>query len=285
MRSLWLVFLMLGMLAAPAYAQIESREGLALQNQILELKRDVQALKGQGGGSALGGSRPLTSTGSSGGGGGEIATQLLDRVSTLEDSVRRLNGRVDELDNSAKRQNADLAKQIADLQFRLDNGGTTSRSAASGATASGAPAPAQSAPPASLGTVAAPKRMPELMLQEGNAALARRDYTVAESAAREALNASKGQPRAYDAQFLLAQALGGQRNYAQAAVAFGDTYERNKQGQHAQDALVGLASNLTAINERKSACAALDTLRAQFPQPRTDVASRAATIRAQAGCR
>lgn len=284
MRNLWLIGMMmlcpaLGMLANPAFAQVESREGLALQNQILELKRDVLALKNQGGGSVLGGTRPPSNSNSNSG-GGEIAAQLLDRVTALEDLVRRQNGRLDELDNSSKRQNADLAKQIADMQFRLDNGGTAARPGSTGPAAS-----TQSTPPAPLANAPSPRRTPELMLQEGNAALARRDYTLAESTARETLNAAKGQPRAYDAQFLLAQSLSGQRNYAQAAVAFGDTYERSKQGQHAQDALVGLASNLTALNERKSACAALDTLRAQYPQPRADVASRAATIRAQAGCR
>ena len=50
-------------------------------------------------------------------------------------------------------------------------------------------------------------------MQEGNAALARRDYPAAEQAAREVLAGSRTSPRAYDAQFLLAQALMGQRQY------------------------------------------------------------------------
>lgn len=286
MRRLLLTSLFLASLAAPAWAQVESREGLALQNQILELKRDIQALKSQmglqpqSGGSLLGGSVPRPSVAAQAG-SAEIAPQLLDRLTTLEDNTRRLNGRIDELENTMRTQHADLQKQIGDLQFRLDNPGAAPKPGAPAAQAQ------QSPPPGALGQApgAAPKRTPELMLQEGNAALARRDYTLAESTAREALKASAGSPRAYDAQFLLAQALNGQRNYAQAAVAYGDTFERNKQGQHAQDALIGLSANLVALNEKKSACAALDTLRAQFPTPRADVASRAATIRAQAGCR
>jgi TolA-binding protein len=129
------------------------------------------------------------------------------------------------------------------------------------------------------------RRTPELALQEGNAALARRDYVQAEASAREVIAAGKTSPRAYDAQFLLAQAMTGQKNYPQAAVAFGDTYDRSKQGAHAQDSLVGLAASLAAINEKRSACAALDTLKAQFPTPRADIAARAAALRTSAACR
>eukprot|EP01037_Dinobryon_pediforme_P018582 gene18582-18867_t len=280
-----------GLLAtSPAMAQMESREGIALQNQILELRRDMQNLRvnpGSGGGSTcLGGGRPVS------GGGGEITAQLLDRVDRLEDAMRRLNGRLDEMDNARQRQGAELAKQIGDLQFRLDNGG-----AAAPARPSGPPPTTTGPAPTTLGTLpagaaaaaAAPtgpvRRTPELALQEGNAALARRDYVQAEASAREVIAAGKTNPRAYDAQFLLAQAMTGQKNYPQAAVAFGDTYDRSKQGAHAQDSLVGLAASLAAINEKRSACAALDTLKAQFPTPRADIAARAATLRTSAACR
>ena len=72
------------------------------------------------------------------------------------------------------------------------------------------------------------RRTPELAMQEGNAALARRDYPAAEQAAREVLTGSRTSPRAYDAQFLLAQALMGQRQYSQAAIAYDDTYNRSQ---------------------------------------------------------
>jgi TolA-binding protein len=144
--------------------------------------------------------------------------------------------------------------------------------------------PAGSAP-LSGAPAAAVKRTPELALQEGNAALARRDYATAEASAREVIANNKTTPRGYDAQFLLAQAMTGQKNYPQAAVAYGDTYDRAKQGQHAQDSLVGLAGSLAAINEKRSACAALDTLKAQFPTPRADIATRAAALRTASACR
>lgn len=121
-------------------------------------------------------------------------------------------------------------------------------------------------------------------MQEGNAALARRDYAAAEAAAREVLRFPQA-PRAADAQFLLAQALNGKRDYQGAAVAFDDTYNRNKTGGNAQPALLGLANSLIALNEKRAACATLDKLKAEFPNPRADLREPINGARQRAGCR
>jgi TolA-binding protein len=135
------------------------------------------------------------------------------------------------------------------------------------------------APPA----VAPGPRTPEIALQEGNAALARHDYQKAEAAAREVL-ANRTSPRAYDAQLLLAEALAGDRQNAQAAIAYDDAYNRSRKGVHAQDALLGLANSLAAINEKKAACDTLGRLRVEFPQPRPDVQQGALAARQRIGC-
>jgi TolA-binding protein len=273
-------------------AQVESREAIALQNQMAELRRDVAQLReqiGRGGGAQpQGGTTVFANRPGPQAGGAEITTQLLDRVSAMEEAMRRLNGRMDEAENARTRAEAELAKQIADLQYRLDNptGAPPPRPPAKPAE------PVQSPPGGSLGTLPATppptspvKRTPELALQEGNAALARQNYPAAEAAAKEVLGAGKGSPRAYDAQFLLAQALAGQRKPVDAAVAFGDSYNAAKQGTHAQDALIGYATNLTAIGEKKAACDTLDILRSQFPTPRADIGPKASAARTAAGCR
>ena len=121
-------------------------------------------------------------------------------------------------------------------------------------------------------------------MQEGNAALARRDYAAAESAAREVLRFPQS-PRLGDAQFLLAQALNGKRDYQAAAVAYDDTYNRGKTGTNAQPALLGLANALIALNEKRAACATLDKLKAEFPTPRADLREPVNGARQRAGCR
>ncbi len=268
------ITLAVGLAAAPAWSQLDSREAIALQNQILELRRDLQGLQAQRGAPAL----PLPVRRGGDGGGSEIAAQLLDRVAQLEDDVRRLRGQLDEQANASRRQMDDLSKQVADLNFRLQNSGL-----------SGGPGPrasnpdALAAPPAG-GPVPSGRRPAELAMQEGNAALARRDYGVAEAAAREVLSGGRGGPRAGDAQFLLAQALMGKRDYPGAAVAYDDAYNRSRTGSRAPDALLGLANALAALNDRANACAALDKLRTEFPAPRPNVRDAAAAARGRSGC-
>ena len=256
-----------------ARAQMDSREAIALQNQLLELRRDMQGLQGQRGALA-----PPVRRGGDGGGGSEIAAQLLDRVTQLEDDVRRLRGQLDEQANASRRQGDDLTKQIADLNFRLQNGTATPGSPAS---------PAQSGLPggAPAGAATSGRRPAELAMQEGNAALARRDYQAAETAAREVLAGGRKTPRGGDAQFLLAQALMGKRDYAGAAVAYDDAYSRSRNGSRAPDALLGLANAFGGLNDQANACAALDRLRTEFPSPRPDVRAAAETARGRSGCR
>ena len=274
----------------PARAQVESREGIALQNQILELRRDLDALRAQGGSPATVpyAPSPAVTAAPSESVTGDMTAQLLDRVARLEDEVRQLRGRIDEVDNARQRSADDLGKQLGDLQFRLDNG------AAGPASAPPSPgsrtAPPIGVAPSALGATSGPPpltspphRTPEVALQAGNAALAQRDYAGAEAAAREVLSGTHG-PRTTDGQFLLAQALAGQRNYQAAAVAYDDTYNRNPHGNRAADSLLGLANALSAIGEKKAACETLDKLRSEFPSPRADVREGVATARGRAAC-
>ena len=265
-----------------AQAQVDSREAIALQNQIYQLRQEVQMLRDQ---VARGGGGAPVRGGSSG--GNDMVAQLLSRVETMEDQVRQLRGRVDENQNQMQRQNADLAKKIDDLSFQMSSGGAPT----TGAPAPRPSAPAPLAPPVAAPTPSAPPvaagptpRTPERALQDGNAALARRDYVVAEQSAREVMT-NRTSPRAYDAQFLLAQSLAGQRQFPQAAIAYDDTYNRSRKGAYAQDALLGLANALTAINEKKAACDTIGRLQAEFPQPRAELRDSIAGARQRAGCR
>jgi TolA-binding protein len=275
----------------PVKAQMESREAIALQNQILELRHDLDQLRAQGGVAAAP-SETYTPPPASGAMSGDIATQLLDRVSRLEDEVRELRGRIDEVNNARQRSADDLTKQLGDLEFRLNNGGAggavTAPPERPGTTlnpptgnlgtyrAPAAPAPVPGAPPV-------PRRTPELALQAGDAALARRDYPAAEAAAREVLASGRG-PRTTDAQYLLAQSLAGQRNYQAAAVAYDDAYNRSVRGSRAPDSLLGVANSLTALGDKKAACQTLDKLHAEFPSPRPELRESVVAARSRAGC-
>ncbi len=248
--------------AVPAHAQVETREGIALQNQIAELRQELQIVQQnqQGGGQGSSGFAPPPGQSApqyQSAGEGDSVAQLLVRVSALEEQNRTLQGRVDDLTNQVQRNHDDLAKQIGDLAFKLGQA-----PAGGGAPAS---EPAQDISPQAA-AVAAPRpvhRTPELALREGNAALARRDYPAAEAAAREALAGHS--PRAIDAQFLLARAEAGQHDYKQAAADFYQAYNHAPRSPTAPVALLGVANTLIALNDGRDACQALAKLSVEFP--------------------
>lgn len=284
-----------GALSRPAAAQMETREGIALQNQILELQHEVQALEQQrsaGGGYGGGYAAPAPYPSDNGGSPAtrDIVTRLLSRVDALEATVRDLRGQVEELSNQQQQTSAQLGKRIDDLQFQMQNPAPGTSAPPPRPAAPPPPRPAAIAAPTSPPAPAAPavsaevaRRTPELALQNGDAALNRRDYAVAEQDAREVL-ANRTSPRAYDAQFLLAQALLGQHQYSQAAIAFDDAYNRSRKGSHAADSLLGLSDALIGISEKRAACDTLTKLRTEFPHPRADLRDRIAQNSRRAGC-
>jgi TolA-binding protein len=267
---------------AHARAQELTRAEIAQQNQILELHQEIEALRAQNQGGNPGGNgdsslpqpqyapQSQTSAEASPSGAPDLTAQLLDRVSRLEDQVRTLQGNVDELRNGLQQQNADLSKQISDLTFRVQalegNGG-----AAAPATADAASAPPLRAAP------------PARPLEAAQAALARRDYKAAETAARTAI-ADPHTAHTDDARFILAQALAGRREYQQAALAFDDTYSKQRRGPHAADSLVGLASALASLGDKPAACASLGKLQAEFPSAGATTSAHAAAVARRAGC-
>ena len=122
-------------------------------------------------------------------------------------------------------------------------------------------------------------------MQEGNAALARRDYASAQASAREVL-ASGASPRATDAQFLLAQAEFGQGRHQQAAADYYDAYNRAPRSGRAPAALLGVANSLLALNDRRDACQALAKINAEFPTASPSIRQAVAGARGRAGgCR
>jgi TolA-binding protein len=281
------------LLALPqqARAQAESREGIFLQNQILELRQELEQLRARGPAApapqpARGGSAPASA-----GASPELVSGLLDRVSQLEEQVRRQRGQIDESENRIRQLQAQVEKLQGDMDYRLGQleGGNRPT------TPAAVPTPAPAGRPTPQGTTqggtltpppapAAGNRTPERALAEGQAALNRREFEAAETAAREVL-ANRNHPRTVDAQLLLADSLAGRRNWGAAAVAYDDAYKRARNGARAPEALVGLANSFMGLNSRREVCETLDELNSNFPNLRGVNADRAAQMRSRAGCR
>jgi TolA-binding protein len=274
------------LLPAVASAQVESREGIALQNQILQLRQELEAVRRggmsaptpPGGGSALGfGAAPARPQNAP---QGELVGQLLDRVQRLEEEVRSVRGRAEQAEFRERQLRERVEKLEGDIDFRLQQiegqrqGAAPARPAAPAAPAA---QPAQPAAPAAA-------RPPQRALSEGQAALGRRDYAAAEAAAREVI-ASREAARLADGNILLGDALLGKRDFAGAAVAYDDALRRNRQGSRAPEAMIGIANALMGLNNNRDACAQLAELRSNYPNLSGAVAERANEARRRAQCR
>jgi TolA-binding protein len=259
--------------AAPAQAQINSREGIALQNQIADLRQQMAQLQNGSGN----GAPPAPVAVAPSGANGDLTAQLLERVNALEDQNRQMRGELDQLSNQVQQQSAAMSKQISDMNFAMQNGQGGAPGASAAPSADGPPA---AAPPAPTPQPAAPADP----LAAGRAALMQRDYAGAERNGRAALAAAKTTPAKVDAQYLVAQSLAGQRQYRQSAVAYYDAYSKAPHAPRAQDALLGVAASMLAMGDKHSACQALDKLHAEFPTPQPRVRSAAQAFASRASC-
>jgi TolA-binding protein len=286
--------------AAHAQPIVQSQEGIALENQILQLQQQVQQLQqtpgGGNGGSALGGGQPMpppSSGGQSGGGApdGGIVASLLNEVDQLQTQVEKLRGDVDTLQNQVSTQHAQTEQEIGDLKFQVTNGqGGQGQGAPAQAGQGPAPAPAQQAaihaPRPANNPPAAPvaPASPHALLHTAQHDFDQRDFAGAETASRAILSHAGSSPEAYHAQFLLAQSLAAQNRPQEAAIAYDKAYELNRAGSQAPASLLGLARSLAVIHQGEAACQTLASLNSQFPTLPQGMESRVDAVRHLARC-
>ena len=261
-----------------AKAQVSSREGIALQDQIMELRQQLSQIQ------TTSSSLPApVAQGSSGGtsASGDMVAQLLDRVNSLETQQREMRGQLDELTNQVKEQSASLSKQMSDMQFAAQSGG-----AAAGAGATAGAAAASSSRPTSSGAAASStssSASAEDALKAGNAALTNHDFAKAQASAQSALERGKGAVKV-DAQYLLGQSLAGQKQYRDSAVAYYDAYKLSPKGARAPYALLGVSASLLSLGDKKAACQAISKLKTEFPSPTERVAKSTAVFSKRGDC-
>ncbi|HTJ90227.1 MAG TPA: tetratricopeptide repeat protein [Acidocella sp.] len=284
--------------AAHAQPIVQSQEGIALENQILQLQQQVQQLQqspnnGGNGGSVLGGGQEAPPPSSSGAApeGGMVAS-LLNQVSQLQMQVQSLHGEVDTLQNQVNTQHAQTEQEIGDLKFQMTNGQGGQGQAGQG------PAPGQAPPrgPAQEAAMQAPRAAnnpppspaapasPRALLRTAQHDYDQHDFAGAEAASRAILGHAGSSPEAYRAQFLLAQSLAAQNRPQEAAIAYDKTYNLNRAGAEAPASLLGLARALAAIHQNEAACQTLASLNSQFPTLPQGMDARVNAVRHLARC-
>ncbi|MCT6879505.1 MAG: tetratricopeptide repeat protein [Commensalibacter sp.] len=263
-----------------ASAQLSSREGIELQNQILELKTQLSQMQSlnNSGDRSDNHRRKKSSDDSAENAAAEsgLLTQLLTRVEHIEEQQRTMRGQLDDLSHQVETQMATMNKKIEDANFAASQGSGASNAKDTAAASASAGASAGTASVSASNTGGA-------TLKDGRQALVNRDYQQAEDIARQIL-ATPQSKNSVNANFLLAQSLAGQKKYREAAVTYFKTYKQSPSSPRAPEALLGVSASLIASNQKKEACEALQLMHSKYPNATAKVKKAAEELGKRGNC-
>jgi tol-pal system protein YbgF len=241
-------------------------------------------------------------------------------MTQLEQDLRTVTGRLEEVSYQLRKLDDRLSKVAADMDYRLSQvkagseGGaaatdTSARegstagtvAAGGGATASTARAPAEgppadaeaarakgaaptAGPPGSSQTAGQPPKTPREQYARAFSLLEKRNYEEAGTGFGEFLKSNPDDPLADNARYWLGETYYARGEYARSAEIFLDSYEKNKTGPKAPDTLLKLGLSLAALGKKKEACASFRELNRAFPNAPGAVKERAAEESKRVGC-
>lgn len=208
-----------------------------------------------------------------------LTAQLLERVSALEGQVRQLRGEVDNLTNKQQQDEENTAKQLGDMQFALQNGGTTAHVSQPKA----AEAASSSAEKGTTASAEQPQTALEA-LKQARTALKARHYSEAEKLSRYALANAHSASGKLESQYLLASSLVGEKQYHESATEYYDVYSKDPKSSYAASSLLGVSYSMLNAGSKPAACEALSKLGKEYPSSTAYNGARAKMIADKASC-
>lgn len=223
------------------------------------------------------------------------------RMSQLEQDLRTVTGRMEDVSFQLRKLDDRLDKLAADIEYRLGQAktgdaaaappsGSDSAAAAGAATTSppaaadpGAPQQPSAAPPAQQ-TASLPPRTPREQYARAFAQLEKRQYEESAAGFSEFLKSNPDDPLADNARYWLGETFYARGQFGRSAELFLDAYEKNKTGPKAPDTLLKLGLSLAGLNKNKEACATFRELNRAFPNAPDAVKERADQEGKRLGC-
>ena len=251
------------------------------------------------------------------------ATRLETRLSGLEDQMRTLNGRVEQIEFAERKLEATLQRIQSDTDARLTK--LESAPAVSVPAAQAVPptsslsqpqqppmatqAPGQPVPDVN-GTLGAIKMQngkvvggvnnpqapalptappdygltPQEQYERAFNLLRQADYPNAEDAFKNFIDKNPKDKLIDNAKYWYGETLYVRARYDESAVAFADAYQQNPRGTKAPDSLLKLAMSLEALNKTPDACVTLRELKTKYPSASTTIKARAEEEREKMKC-
>ncbi len=245
------------------------------------------------------------------------------RLGQIEEELRRLTGRIEQLEHGQQTLEGRFDQLIGDLDARLrsvEQGTPTGAplaavapepapkptpGPATGARTTVPPAPNRGAPPSDLGQIpqsavmaqpppaavpaTPPKGTTKLPAQQqydsAMELLRAGDYAGAETGLQLFLDLNPNHPLASNAAYWLAETYYVRKNYAAAAAAFARNYRTyGKSAAKAPDNLLKLGMSLEGLGEKDKACLSYGELAKEFPDPPAHIQEALARERSRAEC-
>ncbi|HUN50241.1 MAG TPA: tol-pal system protein YbgF, partial [Candidatus Sulfotelmatobacter sp.] len=158
-----------------------------------------------------------------------------------------------------------------------------------GTLRSGTPIPDQqqaavAPPPAAPAPVKLPPGSAQSQYNFATDLLHQGDYAGAEQALTQFIAKHPNDPLASSAQYWLGETFFVRKSYDRAAKAFLAGYQKYPKTQKAPDDLLKLAMSLTALNQKKEACAVFRQLSSEYPNADSRIKQSTAREKSRAGC-
>jgi len=225
---------------------------------------------------------------------GSSAAQL----TRLEEQVRSVSGRFDELEYRIKQlgDKIDMINKDIDVRMSILEGKKISPAVNTDIvdnTPKFAAPVAMDAPQSIVGgDIARDDNLqpangdtaPEIY-QSALEALRAEHYDEAEKKFNKILNRFPSDKLAGNAQYWLGESFYARKQYEKSAVAFAKGYQQYHDGTKAPDSLLKLGMSMQMLNKNKEACAAFVSLAKEFPRAEKNVKDRAALEAKKLGCK
>ncbi|WP_165837651.1 tol-pal system protein YbgF [Zavarzinia aquatilis] len=237
------------------------------------------------------------------------AAQLDLRLSALEEEIRRLTGKMEEAQNTADRNQAEMKRLQDDVEFRLNRleeatglmaGGGAPAAAGAGVGAAVTPTPAPAAPapstpapaPAPSGGSSRPggpstASSSPAALTAYDAALGmlrRGEYDQAEASLKSFISTYGSDKLAGNAQYWLGETYYVRGNYDVAAQTFLTGVKTYGDSAKAPDSFLKLGMSLIQMGQKDKGCQVLGELPGRYADASQTIKSRADRERKAAGC-
>lgn len=261
MRRLFGLIVVAGLLATaaplPVMAQASTETLVDIKAELSGLSATITALR-----------QELVTSGASG--GIDATGSALARMDAIEQELRRLTGRTEELENRINRVVDDGTLRINDLQFRLtelEGGDPVAGGDAKPLGGDAAPAAPDTAAPADGGDAPAP----ELAVNEqgdfdrAKAALDSGSFRSAADLFAAFAQTYTGGSMTAEAQYLRGEALLSLGETKEAARAYLDSFSGAPSGPVAADALYKVGLSLSQLGQMQDACVTLGEVGRRFP--------------------